>query len=210
MLYLMRSNNSLKIGTTVNLKSRLSTYKTHNPDIELLDACEGNFKEEIEIHSLLKNYQYKKRKEWFVECEEVYLIWEKFKLELEKRKGEELKTIEYINKFIDLVKEDENLEIYNRKTGRIYKGLEEWALNTNATYKDFYNLYNRKEEYDFLFPEESIYYMNRKCFENDSLHYMYYDVFNNIINSIEQNSFLEHYNSIKKQLFDLKQLLKSI
>ena len=71
MLYLLKSNNSLKIGTTNNLKNRLLTYKTHNPDVELIDVCEGDFEEELEIHFLLKNYRYKKRKEWFIECKEV-------------------------------------------------------------------------------------------------------------------------------------------
>ena len=210
MLYLLKSNHSLKIGTTSNLKSRLSTYKTHNPDIELLDACEGDLKEETEIHSLLKNFQYKKRKEWFVECKEVYSIWNKFKVELEKRKEQQLYNENYINKFIDLVKEDENLEIYNRDNDRIYNGMKEWALATNATYEDFCKLYFRNGSYDFLFPEESIVYMNRKCFENDSLRYKHYNVFNNILNSVQQNVFLENYDSIKNQIFELKHCLKLI
>ena len=210
MLYLLKSNNSLKIGTTNNLKNRLLTYKTHNPDVELIDVCEGDFEEELEIHFLLKNYRYKKRKEWFIECKEVYSIWDKFKIDLKKKKEIELKKIEYINKFILLVEEDQYLEVYDRYSGKIFKNLKDWALSTNATHKDFYNLYFREGKYDFLFPEESAYYMNRKCFEDDSLHYKHYNVFNNILNSVEQNSFLEHYDIIKNQLLELKQLLKSI
>lgn len=210
MLYLIKSNNSLKIGTTTNLKNRLSAYKTHNPDIELLDVCDGDLKEESELHSLLKNYQYKQRKEWFVECEEVYNIWNKFKVELEQRKEDELKNIEQIDRFILLVEEDQFLEIYNRNNGRIFNGLKDWALSINATYEDFCNLYLKKGNYDFLFPEESVIYLNRKCYENEKIRYIHYSVINDVLNSIKQNVFLECYDSIKKQISTLKQLLKSL
>ena len=32
MLYLVKSNSALKIGSTNNLKLRMKDYKTHNPD----------------------------------------------------------------------------------------------------------------------------------------------------------------------------------
>lgn len=67
MLYLLKSNDYLKIGYTKDedtLQVRLSSYKTHNPDYKLLYLKEGNTSDEEMIH-----YKYSKylsnNTEWF-------------------------------------------------------------------------------------------------------------------------------------------------
>ena len=50
MLYLIKSRDRFKIGYTSNLKKRLNTYLTHNPDIELLAYKQGNKNDEKELH----------------------------------------------------------------------------------------------------------------------------------------------------------------
>ena len=62
MLYFIKSQDYLKIGYTkdeITYNKRLSTYKTHNPDFKVLDVVkEGNSKDEIELHRLLKEHSY--------------------------------------------------------------------------------------------------------------------------------------------------------
>jgi predicted GIY-YIG superfamily endonuclease len=37
MLYLIESGDYYKIGTTTDIKRRMQDYRTHNPDVELID-----------------------------------------------------------------------------------------------------------------------------------------------------------------------------
>ena len=59
MLYLVKSHSAIKIGSAEDVKKRMSEYKTHNPDFELLEIANGTVKEEKELHCKLKNYLYK-------------------------------------------------------------------------------------------------------------------------------------------------------
>lgn len=77
MLYLIKSNDYLKIGYTDNLKQRIKSYKTTNPSFEVLDTMEGTKNNEIKIHSLLKEYKY--QTEWFYNKPEVLQVWNDFK-----------------------------------------------------------------------------------------------------------------------------------
>ena len=77
MLYLIKSQNYIKIGFTDNLKKRLSEYNIHNPDYSLLDTCTGNQDDEHLIHKLLKNYKH--RNEWFHYNDYVIKIWNECK-----------------------------------------------------------------------------------------------------------------------------------
>lgn len=59
MLYLLKSENYLKIGYTNNLKERLKSYYTANPDIQLLHTIEGDKIDEAYLHNLFNDYHYK-------------------------------------------------------------------------------------------------------------------------------------------------------
>lgn len=56
VLYLIKSRDRFKIGYTSNLKKRLSTYITHNPDIELISYKQGTRKDEKELHIKYEKY----------------------------------------------------------------------------------------------------------------------------------------------------------
>ena len=80
MLYLIRlkgkEQSLLKIGFTENINKRLNSYKTYNPLIELLSVKEGNIRDETNLHNKLSNYVYST--EWFIECDEVYKVWNNY------------------------------------------------------------------------------------------------------------------------------------
>lgn len=73
MLYLIKSQEYVKIGYTDNLKHRLMEYNIHNPCYQLLDTCQGTMENEHTLHKLLKKYKH--RNEWFHYNEEVINIW---------------------------------------------------------------------------------------------------------------------------------------
>ncbi len=79
MLYLIKSNNYLKIGFTENestFQNRLHSYQCHNPSFEVLEVCEGTIQDENSLHKLCEEYKY--RTEWFYHSEEVLQIWKDY------------------------------------------------------------------------------------------------------------------------------------
>ncbi len=79
MLYLIKSNNYLKIGFSENestFQNRLHSYKCHNPSFEVLEVCDGTIQDENNLHKLCDEYKY--RTEWFYYSEEVLDIWNNY------------------------------------------------------------------------------------------------------------------------------------
>ena len=56
MLYLLESGDYYKIGTTIDIKKRMQDYRTHNPNVELIDTCEGYEAEEKTLQNRLKKF----------------------------------------------------------------------------------------------------------------------------------------------------------
>ena len=56
MIYLMQSNDKLKIGYSKNCKKRLKSLSTGNPDIILLSSKPGDRYDESNLHNLCKDY----------------------------------------------------------------------------------------------------------------------------------------------------------
>lgn len=56
VLYLIKSRDRFKIGYTSNLKKRINTYLTHNPDTELLAYKQGSRTDEKDLHIKYKKY----------------------------------------------------------------------------------------------------------------------------------------------------------
>lgn len=69
MIYLLKSNDKLKIGYTKDFESRIKQYKLHNPDIEVIDCKDGLMKDEQILHSICSKY--KVSNEWYKHCDEV-------------------------------------------------------------------------------------------------------------------------------------------
>lgn len=121
MLYLIKlkgkTNTLLKIGYTKDIDKRLKTYKTHNPLIELVDIKEGNTIDESCLHNKLKEYLFDNSKEWFIENDEIYHIWNTYNKVLTKEQEEFVLKIKIFKKLIELAnllnpKDKEYLRIY--------------------------------------------------------------------------------------------------
>ena len=69
MIYLIRNMTAdfaiLKIGYTKDINKRMSTYKTHNPTIELLYVGNGSKENEQFLHLYFERYRYDGSREWF-------------------------------------------------------------------------------------------------------------------------------------------------
>ena len=80
MIYIIKSSEYLKIGYSANkntLRTRISSYRTHNPDFELLSVFYGDRNDEKELHKLCKKFKYKT--EWFHLSDEVMNIIDVYK-----------------------------------------------------------------------------------------------------------------------------------
>jgi hypothetical protein len=133
MLYLVKSYNAIKIGSTNNIKIRMHDYKTHNPDFELLDIADGGLEEEKKLQQKLEKYSYKHSKEWFKDCLEIREVWNNYvklyskkysKYEIEKVKPHDISIDEYtINEYGEHLLYDEPL--YNLITKEYYKNIQD-------------------------------------------------------------------------------------
>lgn len=78
-IYLLESGDYYKIGKTTDLKARLKTYETHNPNIHLVDKFNASPDIETMLHKACKQYNYKS--EWFYKHVNVVNIFEQHKAE---------------------------------------------------------------------------------------------------------------------------------
>lgn len=133
MLYLVKSYNAIKIGSTNNIKVRMHDYKTHNPDFELLDIADGGLEEEKKLQQQLEKYSYKRSKEWFMDCIEVREVWNNYvklyskkysKYDIEKVKPHDISLDSYtINTFGEELLYDEPL--YHLITKEYYENIQD-------------------------------------------------------------------------------------
>lgn len=56
MVYAVKLGNNLKIGYSGNIRSRLNSFKTTNPDLILLALKHGKYSEERRLHYVFKEY----------------------------------------------------------------------------------------------------------------------------------------------------------
>lgn len=61
--YIIKSGKYYTIGRTKNLEERLKTYRTHNPDFEIMRVFDGDY--ERSLHEHFKEYRIDRR-EWFI------------------------------------------------------------------------------------------------------------------------------------------------
>lgn len=98
MLYLIKqegkNENYLKIGYTKDIDDRLKAYNTHNANFKLIETFDGDKDIETFAHKILTQFKYKG--EWYIENNEIYLIWELCKHEFQIRNQE--KRLEKIEK----------------------------------------------------------------------------------------------------------------
>ena len=133
MIYLIESYDYYKIGYAIDIKSRMKTYATHNPDFKLLDECNGNEKIETILHRELKHLRIKG--EWFQKDPEVLKVWNFYKeicseilsseevmistkeslKKIREEKSEDTKTIMFQGEQIDKLKSQVNTLLENNK-----------------------------------------------------------------------------------------------
>lgn len=105
MIYLIKqegkTKNYLKIGYTNCLDDRIKAYNTHNAEFEIIDSFEGEKDIETFAHQILNELKYKG--EWYLESNEIYLVWEMCKQESKLRKNTQ--DIEKLKSQINLLKE---------------------------------------------------------------------------------------------------------
>ena len=163
MLYLVKSNLALKIGSTNNLKLRMKDYKTHNPDFELLDIADGTETEEKILHSKLNNFRYKGSREWFKDCNEVRNEWNNYvkstgkiysQYDIEKYKPYGIYIDEYTLKQFgtDLLY---NEPLYNILTGEQYNNIIEWLELENKSVTNIPDLFIYTYKYPIQFINAS-------------------------------------------------------
>lgn len=73
MLYLIKSGDYIKIGFSNDVVNRMKSYKTCNPDFEILDIQTGSEYDEKRWHDLLLIYKH--RGEWFHFNQEILNLW---------------------------------------------------------------------------------------------------------------------------------------
>lgn len=76
MIYLMESNNKVKIGYSKDCLSRLKQFKTGNPDIVLVDTKIGTKWDETNLHHLCDKWHI--TNEWFEKNQDVLDIWNNY------------------------------------------------------------------------------------------------------------------------------------
>ena len=163
MLYLVKSNSAIKIGSTNNLKIRMKDYKTHNPDFELLDIADGTDLEEKILHSKLKEYKYKNSREWFVDCKEVRKVWNDYTKSTGKKYSQyDIEKYKPYNVTFDKFTEKEfgldvlyNQPLYNILTGEQYKNIREWVELENKSINEIVELFTFVSKCPFHFINAS-------------------------------------------------------
>lgn len=108
MLYLIQSNNYLKIGYTTNWKTREKHYNTHNPEFTLLKLKEGTSADEKYLHKLCNNYRIKN--EWYEYNPNIIKIF----MEYKSTKEEPRTTKEHVTSTEQILYE--LLKLMNHKT----------------------------------------------------------------------------------------------
>jgi vacuolar-type H+-ATPase subunit I/STV1 len=77
MIYLIESGNYYKIGSTKDVNARMSVYKTHNPNVKLIDVADVNDVYEKIAHDILVDLHYDR--EWFKKDQQVIDVFNHIK-----------------------------------------------------------------------------------------------------------------------------------
>ena len=149
MIYLIKSGNYLKIGYSQDVKKRLQTYTTHNPDITLLDTIAGDESTEKMLHNLCKEFRLNNKQEWFHLDPFVIDVWNSLKdseyIEIPKSEiAREYANVDYKEKF-----EETLYELFKVKEDLISEKEKYWRLREEliSTSNDLDTYKNYKQKY---------------------------------------------------------------
>lgn len=92
MIYVITSGDYLKVGYSKNVCTRLKSYETSNPDVNVISYSSGSISDEKDLHEKLKSFHH--RNEWFHKTSEsLNIIHNEFTLEKALAKQENVKQI---------------------------------------------------------------------------------------------------------------------
>lgn len=86
MIYLVKSNDKLKIGYTANFKKRMEGYRSHNPDIEVINIKAGSREDEKALHDELGELNV--TGEWYLYSQYIIDTFENYVIKDESLKEE--------------------------------------------------------------------------------------------------------------------------
>lgn len=124
-LYLIKSNNYLKIGIAKNIDNRLKQYKTHNPDFEIICTRDGTYSDEYFLHKILEKYKINDT-EWMIYDEKIINIFKNIKLNHKKSvsKDKSKKRKKHVKEII--------------KKKKVYKETKTIRITKNGVIKTYY------------------------------------------------------------------------
>lgn len=196
MLYVLKSTQFYKVGFTENsntLNKRINTYKTHNPDFQIIGLYEGTKEDEKKIHSLLS--EHKHFGEWFNKNEYVEEIINNIDLYLIKDKILNLIGKSECSHFDDSEKEiynyfvismqgyiinflifsDSEMKVYVDKWGKHKITMCFNNLNIKTFYQDYSKKTNDRKFNGILFDSDYILLNIKTLIMIERLHKIYYN-----------------------------------
>lgn len=169
MIYLIDNGQYLKIGFTNNIESRLKTYKTHNPNCELLMQKDGDKKDETALHKLCKPYKYDR--EWFYNQQEVIDIFSNYTSHIWKYWEVITKMLDrFVEKLHQRLFEENFWNInYQFNYNVIINETDDWTncfqiehmINPPKNYKYYFNLYNLYRQSSNMKPWEIVFALHK-------------------------------------------------
>lgn len=193
MLYLIESGDYYKIGYSINIKNRMHSYSTNNPNYTLLDQCIGNETTEKLLHEKLKHLRVKG--EWFKKDQEVLYIWGFYKVICsEVSKSEEI--LSSINDIIKNLKKEisSNIKIIRKQEEEIseLKSQLNQSLNINGK-----RLNKIDESYSEI--KEEIDNIQNKVKKSNTYKSVLDDVLDIVIKRLSEEEIvsIEHKNNVK-------------
>ena len=202
MLYVVKSSQYYKVGFTENndtLHKRIDSYKTHNPDFQIIGLYEGTKKDEKKIHSLLS--EYKHFGEWFYKNEYTEEIINNVDSYLIKDKILNLVGKSECSYFDDSEKEihshfvismqeynvnlwifsGSEMKVYIDKFGKHIMTLYFNNLNIKTFYRDYSKKTNNRKFNGILFDSDYILLNIKTLIMDEELHKIYYGEYTEII-----------------------------
>lgn len=160
MLYLIKSADDYKIGFTKDshtLYTRLNSYKTHNPNFEVVGLRKGDNIEESRLHKKYKEYSLNQGNEWFNFKEKINEV-----LELFTQSELEYYILTVFNLQVKEIEEYNIGEIYDRFDFVTNIGIFNLFYSEETLYMNFKS--NNKNDTDRMFKVE---YKELKSFFRD-------------------------------------------
>ena len=125
-LYLIQSNDYIKIGYTVNLEKRLKQYNTHNPEYKILYVREGTASDEYFLHKIFEKYlindtEWMQYNEYIINTFKTIKLNHKESIKNSKKNNKRKNHVKQIIKQRKAWKESNTIHIVNGNIHKLYR-----------------------------------------------------------------------------------------